>query len=163
MEEKKTMNPIYKWLGIVALIAGCVYGIWKIGDAHGEKRATLQYLPQLTSLQTVLEQGDAQANDMITNQEKTNARLKIDAGQRVAGVVAYYQRLLSAQGAAPAGSAPHRPEGAGAGGAEPAAAGRDTTITGCPVEIERRCAGDALVVNQCKEFILGHGFPIGEN
>ena len=83
--------------------------------------------------------------------------------KQLADARATYERLLHAGDQASGSSSAINPEGNAGAASEPAVAGCNPpiqSITGCPVEVEARCAKDATRVNWYRDFLITHQFPV---
>lgn len=145
------MNPTsYLWIlkfGLIAAIVGASVG-------YGYKVCQDRMQPVINGLNAQLLAIDLKAqSDEVKYKENLDAIEKKSKRDRAA-VDAYYRGLLSKASDNPSpGQAPESTERVGT-------APGQSALTGCDIDIERRCVEDALRVRDTAEFFKVNNFPV---
>jgi len=154
------MNP----LSTVKLLYGAVIiailaGIYFFGVYNTTKSDDKKYLPQIATLQSVLEQGDKQAKELTDQYKENEDVLKKDNAKRFAATNAYYDRMLRDLQTKSANS-PFATSSQGTDGAiGQQGVGRQSEAA---IEFERRCILDSDKVTGWQEYAIRNHLPIGE-
>jgi len=144
---------MFKFLGglaIAAILSSLYFYIHH--DGYIEGKAEIQVV--VDDLKAKINAADTQSKLTIANQEKINHDLKIESDKRVSDIKRYYSRMLHTGSQASASTASSDNQGN-------APATTKQTITGCPAEVEQRCALDANSIDVWLEWADRHGIPIG--
>lgn len=168
------MSLPFRLVIIAATAFLCLTGAYTYG--YGAARTKFQ--GQLNVLKGVLQEADAQAHDKIKQQEEvsheveqshdahiqTLAKFYTDTSATdLANARARYRVLSAAANPAPASAVASSEEGNAGTTSEsrPVECYREPeTITGCTVEVEKRCAKDAERVRWAADFFVKHHFPV---
>jgi hypothetical protein len=141
---------IYKYIAIILAIAGTLFGFFLYGYEQGKDKKEQEVI----QYKSALEAADNLARTAKLEGEQNAKKIGSDYLLNLDALKSYYDGLLQkARNSLSPSTIPACPKISDESPSQ-------STITGCPIQIEQRCAQDALTVKAFQEYVLVNHIPV---